>query len=647
MMTIHQAVLLLDLQYRLEAIDFLSDCCNDLRVKTLTYQDMGGDHVLNLTVSHKEYIPFTSHLENDNHTDDRFDDFRMQPFCDPHNFHHQYDYGGMEYGNPPEILGCHFETSAQDIWETSEEKPSEPLNPVNLVMPGKRENNLPPSQLKKSRRKQMFTRKSVRLLSSKSSEGREPKDLTKRDRRRRKTTEHEKAKAEEVESEPMCCRLCRIQYVNLREFKRHKEDGKCKPLHCTDCGMTFKFVTHLQKHQAGHQLYDCRYCCQKLSSKSRNREHMKQAHPEVKHENDQLIPCKFCPKSFPRLNRLYSHYQICHSKGKFVCITCGIFLQTNEKHKEHMMLHENEKKWACDQCSRKFFSKHLLTNHIKTHNSGIYRCLTCQLSVASKQELLSHKKDGHEIVGLEPQFKCDDCQKMFMKKSTLAKHMLIHRNNREFRCSHCSKAFNTSYGLTKHQRRNSHLQMASVVPPESKFERIFQDQKLCECCGKQFKTHTQFSAHVRIHKTSYDCHKCNKTLNVKDNMRRHLKKHETDAAKYTAICHLCGDKFSRVGGLQEHIALKHSDERPVACPSCPKRFKRKSELNRHRRIHDSVRPYVCFCGKAYRQTSHLKSHQVAVHKVHEPNPHSSLLSLSNFEDHDYRIQQVGFFFVQS
>jgi uncharacterized Zn-finger protein len=46
-------------------------------------------------------------------------------------------------------------------------------------------------------------------------------------------------------------------------------------------------------------------------------------------------------------------------------------------------------------------------------------------------------------------------------------------------------------------------------------------------------------------------------------------------------CQDCGRIFGRRDKLKDHYRLRHMDDRPYACPQCPKTFTQKTILKRH------------------------------------------------------------------
>jgi hypothetical protein len=73
---------------------------------------------------------------------------------------------------------------------------------------------------------------------------------------------------------------------------------------------------------------------------------------------------------------------------------------------------------------------------------------------------------------------------------------------------------------------------------------------------------------------------CGRTFSRIQNMRSHMRCHLATAPH---DCKLCGIGFRRTTDLQRHIRTVHvpNDQKPWACPKCPKRFGRSDALKRH------------------------------------------------------------------
>lgn len=80
-------------------------------------------------------------------------------------------------------------------------------------------------------------------------------------------------------------------------------------------------------------------------------------------------------------------------------------------------------------------------------------------------------------------------------------------------------------------------------------------------------------------------------------------------------CSVCGKKFSLQRLLNRHMKC-HSDVKRYSCAFCGKGFNDTFDLKRHIRTHSGVRPYKCaHCEKSFTQRCSLESHSLKVHGI--------------------------------
>ncbi|XP_049870034.1 zinc finger protein 1 isoform X2 [Pectinophora gossypiella] len=91
----------------------------------------------------------------------------------------------------------------------------------------------------------------------------------------------------------------------------------------------------------------------------------------------------------------------------------------------------------------------------------------------------SKLKPGAEFKEGEGQFVCDQCDKTFVKQSSLARHKYEHSGQRPYKCMECPKAFKHKHHLTEHKRLHTG-------------EKPFQ----CCKCLKKFSHSGSYSQHM-------------------------------------------------------------------------------------------------------------------------------------------------------
>ncbi|XP_018496699.1 zinc finger protein OZF [Galendromus occidentalis] len=264
------------------------------------------------------------------------------------------------------------------------------------------------------------------------------------------------------------------------------------------------------------------------------------------------LKCSFCEEEFVEGSLLTQHVKENHDdllydsspakiqhKGnkstnvsKIECNECGKQFSEQDKLQAHMFVHTGTKQFECEVCKR--------------------RCLT---KAHLDQHMSSHERDGER-------YYCDQCDKMFAKKTNYKHHLKLHSGVKPYACDVCHKKFATKQYLQIHHRSHS-------------TDKPF----VCDICGRGFQFNHVLVDHVRTHtgETPYVCEVCGMSFKVKRTLKRHMKTH-LDERPHT--CDVCNRGFKVRATLREHMKT-HSNEKPYQCHLCGLAYKRNVELRKH------------------------------------------------------------------
>ena len=130
----------------------------------------------------------------------------------------------------------------------------------------------------------------------------------------------------------------------------------------------------------------------------------------------------------------------------------------------------------------------------------------------------------------------------------------------------------------------------------------------CDACEYECVSANTLAKHKRSHtgERPFPCDVCEKTFTQKDHLKEHKRIH---TGERPFKCEVCEKTFAQNSGLTKHKRI-HTGECPFKCEACGRKFNNSDNLKRHARIHASKRPFKCeVCEKAFNQTSNLIIHK--------------------------------------
>jgi len=261
----------------------------------------------------------------------------------------------------------------------------------------------------------------------------------------------------------------------------------------------------------------------------------------------------------------------------------------------------------------------------------------------AKIDLLEMAVEQHILSNQELAVDCQLCDKTFASTDLRAHVLVEHCKNKLSKCSLCDREFITKIALKKHilqvhmrETVSCHFCHKEVRDLHHHIKYFHGNKRkyLCSYCEKNFQTNTLLQAHISsVHMGKrINCPDCKKDISV-DNFYRHRKEKHDQIKK---ACPHCKKEFGP-SNLNRHIRQVHNDERST-CPECGKVLTR-ANLNKHiKAVHKKLKKICDICNEELPYAS-ISVHKRKFHNIGKPINEVTPRGPNPKLKKDYRIKQ--------
>ncbi|XP_054842039.1 zinc finger protein ZFAT [Eublepharis macularius] len=206
-----------------------------------------------------------------------------------------------------------------------------------------------------------------------------------------------------------CNKVFKFKHSLQAHLRIHTNE---KPYKCSFCSYASAIKANLNVHLRKHtgEKFSCDYCPFTCLSKGHLKVHVERVHKKIKQH------CRFCKKKYSDVKNLIKHIKEAHDlqdkkvkdvfdelrlmtrEGKrqllYDCHICERKFKNELDRDRHMLVHGDERPFACELCGHGATKYQALELHVRKH-PFVYVCSECSKKFVSSIRLRSHIKEAH------------------------------------------------------------------------------------------------------------------------------------------------------------------------------------------------------------------------------------------------------------
>ncbi|XP_050360124.1 zinc finger protein 43-like [Nymphalis io] len=266
------------------------------------------------------------------------------------------------------------------------------------------------------------------------------------------------------------CEFCGKTFKWRTSLRKHLEThrietGEKRKPYCAPCRLSFTTTSNLQKHvrtSSKHQIQlKLRKLTESLPELTGQDRHKAQL--EIRksvNKSRHQFPCTQCDRRFLWRGNLLRHMNSHAAKanGDLICKPCNRTFSSIATYQQHMKISkkhvsENDFKFMCSDCGKRFPTKSRLRDHINWEHlkNYVYSCDECQKVFKTSNSVYHHKQVHKKDV---VEHLCDHCGKPFPNQAKLRSHILgLHSRAAAHKCGTCGARFSWHSCLSRHVRQ--------------------------------------------------------------------------------------------------------------------------------------------------------------------------------------------------